>query len=270
MKAAKKSTSANAKVTDNNLEQNTREYVLGHKDFVKELESLANEIRKIARSAPNEATIATNFELKLYGQMKHRLQVEFEPIKEQSINTSRHVKKGRLDSRIGALVIEYKQKSQLDTPNTQAKAVSQIKNYLEHLSDETRHGAVGVLTDGWRIKFLTYNDDGEIVESAFEDLSGTHLLRLIRGVLSLEKKALTPGNLIAGFCNGNPSPAKQLASALYKALETHPTGRSNMLFREWKAIFRLAHDDRSKQQAIEDRSNALAEALDITAIIYVT
>jgi hypothetical protein len=246
------------------LEESTREHVLGHPEFKKELASLAKAIRTIAAKAPNEATIATNFELKLYGQMKHRLQVEFEPIKEQLIDTKRHIKKGRLDSRIGALVIEYKQKSQLDTQKAQDKAVSQIKNYLEHLPDDFRHGAVGVLTDGWRIKFLSYNEDTSFTETAFEDLSATHLLRIIRGVLSLEKKALTPDNLIAGFCEGDPSPAKQLTLALYDALDTHPTGRSRMLFREWQAIFRLAHDDQSKQKTIEERRKALAEALDIS------
>ncbi|ODU40865.1 MAG: hypothetical protein ABS92_11890 [Thiobacillus sp. SCN 63-374] len=238
--------------------------MLGHAQFAQELAKLAKDIRKIAAKAPNEATVATNFELKLYGQVKHRLQVEFEPVKEQSIDTKRHVKKGRLDSRIGALVIEYKQKSQLDTPKVQAKAVSQIKNYMEHLPDDFKHGAVGVLTDGWRIKFVSYSEDDSFTETAFEDLSGAHLLRIIRGVLSLEKKALTPNNLIAGFCEGDSSPAKQLALALYDALDTHPTGRSNMLFREWQAIFRLAHDDLSKQKAIEERRSALAEALDIT------
>lgn len=256
---------AKAKASKNTLEEGKREFVLGHPEFSKELEDLAKEIRKIATAAPNEATIATNFELKLYGQMKHRLQVEFEPIKEQSINTKRHIKKGRLDSRIGALVIEYKQKSQMDTAKGQAAAVSQIKNYLEHLHEDFRHGAVGVLTDGWRIKFVSYNEDETFTETAFEDLAGAHLLRIIRGVLSLEKKALTPDNLISGFCkDGDPTPAKRLALALYQALNTHPTGRSSMLFREWQAIFRLAHDDQSKQKAIEERRAALAEALDIT------
>lgn len=246
------------------LDKNIREYVLGQAIFVQELAELAKEIRGIAEKAPNEATVATNFELKLYGQMKHRLQVEFEPIKEQAIDTKRHIKKGRLDSRIGALVIEYKQKRQLDTLQNQEKAVLQLKNYLVHLPREFRQSAVGVVTDGWRIKFVSCNEDESFTETAFEDITGAHLLRIIRGVLSLEKRALTPENLIAGFCEGECCPAKQLALALYNALDTHPTGRSNMLFREWQSIFRLAHDDVSKQKAIEERRHALAEALDIT------
>lgn len=247
------------------IEETTRDYILSHPDFLMELDNVAKEIRKIATRAPNEATIATNFELKLYGQLKHRLQIEFEPIKEESIDTKRHIKKGRLDSRIGALVIEYKKKSQLDTQKNQEKAISQIKNYLEHLPEDFKHGAEGVLTDGYRIKFISLSRDNAFIETAFEDLAGAHLLRIIRGVLSLEKKALTPGNLIAGFClNGDPSPAKKLALALYEAMDTHPTGRTSMLFREWQAIFRLAHDDQSKQKAIEDRRNALSQAIDIS------
>lgn len=256
---------AETKKSSKALEESTREHVLGHPQFAKELTAVAKEIRRIAATALNEATIATNFELKLYGQMKERLHVEFEPIKEESINTKRHVKKGRLDARIGALVIEYKQKSQLETPKDQAKAVSQIKNYLEHLPDDFKGGAVGVLTDGWRIKFVSLQEDGSFVETAFEDLNGLHLLRIIRGVLSLDKKALTPNNLIAGFClHGDPSPSKRLALALYDALDKHPTGRSTMLFREWRAIFKLAHDDQSKQKAIEERRDALAATLNIT------
>lgn len=253
----------NKKKTNTTLEESTRAYILGHAEFVRELDVLAKKIREIAAKSPNEATTASNFELKLYGQMKLRLQMEFEPIKEESIDTKRHIKKGRLDSRIGALVIEYKQKKQLDTVTLQQKAVSQLKNYLENLANDLRHGAVGVLTDGWRIKFFSYNEDGTFTETAFEDLVGNHLLRIIRAVLSLEKKALTPKNLIAGFCEGAPSPAKRLALALYEALVTHPTGRSNMLFREWQAIFRLAHDDQSKQKAIEERRDSLSNALDL-------
>lgn len=254
-----------AKAAVRSLEESTIEHVLAHPQFARELADVATAIRTIAKRAPNEATIATNFELKLYGQMKHRLHVEFEPIKEEAINTARHVAKGRMDSRIGALVIEYKQKSTLELPKDQTKATGQLKNYLESLAPDFRHGAVGVLTDGWRIKFISLQEDSSFVETSFEDLAGHHLLRLVRGALSLEKKALTPRNLIAGFCQDeDPSPAKKLALALYAALDTHPTGRSQMLFREWQAIFKLAHDDKSKQSAIEDRRNALADALDIT------
>jgi N-6 DNA Methylase len=252
-----------SKSSDPSIEESAIEHVMGHPLFKKELDELAKSIRTFASAAPNEATLATNFELKIYSQVMRRLHVEFEPIKEVAIDTVRHVKKGRIDSRIGALIIEYKQKSKLETEKDRITAEEQIKNYVKHLPEDFRHGAVGVLTDGWRIKFVSYQEDGSFAETAFEDLNGDHMLRLIRGILSLDKKALTPKNLIAGFCSGSPSPCKQLALALYGALQSNPTGRSTMLFKEWQSIFKLAHDDQSKQAAIEERRVALADALDI-------
>lgn len=257
---AKKAYKAN-----DNLAESIREATLLLPAFKAEVDKVAKDIRAVAKNAPNEATIATNFELKLYELMSRGLHVTFEPVKEQSIDTRRHVRKGRIDSRIGALVIEYKQKNKLTHANDQHKAVKQLKDYLCALPEAEHHGATGVVTDGWLIKFVTTNDDNTFTESAFESLNGDHLLRIIRGILALDKKALTPDNLIAGFCrDGDPTPAKALALALYEALDEHATQRSNMLLREWQAIFRLAHDDQSKQRAIQERREALAAALDIT------
>lgn len=251
-------------VLKNTLKDSTVEHVMDHPEFEKELQQVAESIRKHSEIAPNEATLAANFELKLHSCMNSNLHVDFEPIREESIETVRHVKKGRIDSRIGTLVIEYKQKSKLTINTDQMDAVSQLKNYIVSLDPDFRGGAVGVVTDGWIIKFLSYQEDGSFSETAFEDLNGTHLLRLIRGILSSDKKALTPINLILGFCEGNPSPVSTLALNLYTALQDHPTGRSKMLFAEWQSIFKLAHDDQSKQKSIDERRKALAEALNIT------
>lgn len=226
-----------------------------------ELVKLAEDIRKQAERAPNEATIASIFETKLYELVKRLHSVELNLAKEELISTNRHVAKGRMDARIGSLVIEYKKK--LSTQSLKNAAVLQIKNYLENLPDSLKHGAVGVLTNGQLIKFISYDDNSSFTETAFEKLSGEHLKRIVRNVLSLDKKALTPSNLIAEFCEGDTSSAKKLAQALYKALDDNLTDRSNMLFCEWQAIFHLAHDDFSKQKSIEERRSALAEALKI-------
>ena len=236
---------------------------MSHPQFKRELDALALNIKSFGSTDPNEATLATNFELKLYSLVSKRLHIDFEPLKEVAIDTVRHIKKGRIDSRIGALIIEYKQTSKLSNLKNKLAATMQLKNYLMHLPVDFRHGAVGVLTDGIIIKFISFQEDGLFAETAFETLNGNHVLRLIRGILSLDKKALTPKNLISGFCTGSPSPCKQLALSLYHALENNPTGRSKMLFKEWQSIFKLAHDDQSKQTAIEERRLALADALDI-------
>jgi hypothetical protein len=247
----------------NSIFEQKIESAMGSPEFEKELDLVVTSIKNLAKSAPNEATIATNFELKLYGFLKQWINVEFEAVKEESIETAIHINKGRIDSRIGALVIEYKQKKKLTSEQDQKKAVEQLKNYVINLPEDFKRGAVGVITDGWLIKFISLEDEEKFSETPFEELNTSHLLRVIRGILTLQKKALTPENLIAGFCMGNLGPAKKLSLALYDALSNHPTGRSQMLFKEWQGIFKLAHDDQSKQAAIEERRMALGEALGI-------
>lgn len=255
--------SKQASASESILQDAAINYMISLPAFKKELDGLAEKIREAAFNAANEATMATNFEIKVYGFIQKHLHFEFSPVKEEAIATKRHVKKGRIDSRIGALVLEYKHKPKMESVKEQNEAVNQLKNYIESLPECHKHGAVGVLTDGWRIKFISIEEDDGFSETSFEDLNGDHLLRIIRGILLLDKKALTPKNLIDGFCSGNPSVANELSRALHNAL-TKPTGRTKMLLKEWQAIFKLAHDDQSKQTAIEERKKALAEALDIT------
>lgn len=55
------------------------------------------------------------------------------PLKRPAIATRRHVTKGRADTLVGALVIEFKQPSTLANAELQAKAIAQVSEYLEGL-----------------------------------------------------------------------------------------------------------------------------------------
>lgn len=54
----------------------------------------------------------------------------YNPIKEKSINTARHISKGRADTAIASLVIEFKQPSTLSNSHNKSKAINQISDYL--------------------------------------------------------------------------------------------------------------------------------------------
>jgi hypothetical protein len=112
------------------LEESTREFVFGLPQFAQELTELAKDIRKIAAKAPNEATIATNFELKLYGLMKRRLQVGFEPIKEQSIATKRHVKKDVWTHALGHSLSNTSKKVNLTHPKFKPRLFRKSRTIL--------------------------------------------------------------------------------------------------------------------------------------------
>jgi type I restriction-modification system DNA methylase subunit len=245
------------------LKEKTTEFILKQPEFKDELSLLAVEIRKQSLIGENEATIAQHFEMLLYSFLKEQFGIKFLPIKEQRVDTLRHTAKGRMDSRLGALIIEYKHHTKLKSLADQDKATTQITEYMRTVGGQLEQQVIGLVTDGTKARFVILDEAGNISNDSYSELSADHLERLIRNILLLEKTALTPENLVRDFCAPD-GVGKQLSIALFDALKNHITGRSQMLFNEWKALFKLAHDDVSKQKAIQERREALADALDIS------
>ena len=217
---------------------------------------LCKEISSRTSNAINEASVVSIFELELFSFIKDVLGLRYYPEKEKSVSTERHISKGRIDSKIGALVIEFKHTSKLESYKDKEKASNQLKDYLNGLYEKHVHDYLGLITDGTQCKFI-HLLDGILNEGSFDKINWKHLDTIIKNIVLLDKIALTPDNLVKDFCNGDDSLSKQLTLCLYSILKTKPTGRSLMLFNEWKELFRLAHDDKSKQKAIEERRKSL-------------
>lgn len=221
------------------------------------LNDAAKEIAQHSKSAANEATVEAAFERVLYGVLRD-IGIPFHPEKEMPVKTRRHTARGRTDSRIGGVVIEYKQPSTLKTGNAQAAAIEQLSLYVESLSGSVENNVVGYLTDGLKILEIRWDDRGISTQSSFEALTGANLSRLVESVVSLEYSALTSANLIRDFCNnGGTGTIFDLARGLNRTLRDNPTAKTKMLQAEWESMFRLAHDDKSQQQRIIDRREAL-------------
>jgi hypothetical protein len=186
--------------------------------------------------------------------------VPFHPDKEKPVKTRRHRQQGRTDSRIGTLVIEYKQPSTLRTPKDVALAKKQLGDYLDAISSAKGNGATGFLTDGTKVLELRSVDGQATAESAFVDISEDSLLRLVRSIVALSSSELSARNLIRDFCgNDYDGTVFQVARDLNEILGYHATLKTEMLRTEWEALFRLAHEDQSQQKRIEDRRRVLAE-----------
>ena len=228
------------------------------------LEKKSKEIVNYSRLAQNEATIESYFDCVLFHFFKEvfgRLGYKYHPLKEVTIETSRHITKGRADTAIGALIIEFKQPKTLNTIEKQNKAVSQISDYMLGLTLESE--LVGFVTDGTKGCFVTRDSSGIILE-AFSELNASVMDRLIQSIVKLSKTALSSKSLVKDFCcSGHSSTGIKLANSLYSTLSTNMTDRTVMLFNEWKELFNLSHDDISKQQAIIDRKIALQNVFQV-------
>lgn len=229
--------------------------------FDEALAEAAAEIVSESKGAPNEATVESAFERILYAVLK-QVGLPFSPVKEAPIETRLHVAKGRADSRLGGLIVEYKQPSKLKSNKDISDAQAQLGNYLEALAIHA--DALGFLTDGTKICEIRQSPDGSAAFSAFQKLDGPALKRLVKGIISLESRALTAENLIADFCGNEKSGLLfALSRKLDKLLTNKPAAKTEMLMSEWEALFRLSHDDKSQQKRIQDRRSALAAILKI-------
>ncbi len=223
----------------------------------------AEEIVKISEAGANEATIEGAFERILYGVLKD-IGILFHPEKESPVKTRRHTAQGRTDSRIGALVIEYKQPSTLSAGTDIKKAIKQLTQYVSAISDDLKNEVVGFLTDGTKILELRSNK-GAVSQSAFSPLDEGSLTRLIRSVISLKQSALSSPNLIRDFCGCSyDGIVFQVARNLNEILAYGATTKTEMLRTEWEALFRLAHEDQSLQKRIQDRRKILGEIFDVS------
>ncbi|MCD4677124.1 MAG: SAM-dependent methyltransferase [Desulfobacula sp.] len=239
------------------LKEKRIEYIINSTEYYEALSDVCKDIIRGAKSADNEATVVSIFELELFTFIKEILGLKYYPEKEKSVNTERHISKGRIDSKIGALIIEFKQPSSFNTIKKKQKASIQINDYLTGLFEENKFDYLGFVTDGKGCQIVTM-DSGIITFGAYEKLDTKHLDLLIRNIVLLDKVALTPENLVKIFCEPvSESLSEKLTICLYKTLKNKATGKSKMLFQEWKELFRLAHDDKSKQKAIQERKQSL-------------
>lgn len=229
-------------------------------------ELLGDALRRIntaCLAAGNEATVVGIFERELYALLL-TIGFTFSPEKEVYIETDtgeesvRHVKKGRLDTKVGGVVIEYKHYSKLQNEELKEKATKQLKDYLRTLSKTNQTQFYGFLTDGIICREIIFEKGERKSESAFTTFSGDEALRLVRNIVLSEKTALTPQNLILDFCMPvNTSIAHRMSRELFSILKNKSTVKTQMLQQEWEQLFKLGHNDKSQQKRIKDRQKAL-------------
>lgn len=257
------STSQSASTVDlapNALRRKLLHIALQAPEFRASLQDAAQEIRDAATQDATEATIEGYFERVVYALLRD-IGLKFHPDKESGVELCRHLARGRTDSRLGALVIEYKRPSLLRTEDQTRRAVRQLAGYLEALSSGTETPLTGILTNGLVVIEMTAVSGKIIVgPSHAEPLDERALLRLTQHVISLALTALTPNNLIRDFCGSNTDGVLfETARLLYKVLASNSQPKTSMLKSEWEVLFRLAHDDQSQQKRIEERKKALGE-----------
>lgn len=233
-------------------------------DYRKRLIKLALDIKRKAETANNEATVVSSFELNLFSFINNELGLKYYPDKEQTVGTVRHITQGRIDSKYGAFVIEFKHPSKLKTSSQKIAASKQIEEYLQGLYVKNKSDYLGLVTDGISCRFIR-NEEGKIYTEAWGEISPLYLDRVIKTIVLLDQIALTSENLIRDFCEPlDDNLAKQLTKIFFSTLRSQIKPKTEMLFEEWQELFKLSHDDASSQQRdMQERRQSLADTVDI-------
>lgn len=234
---------------------------LSSEEFKEALIGASEEILDNAKTAENEATIEGLFERVIYAILRD-IGINFNPQKEVRIETRIHFGKGRADSRIGGVLIEYKHRSKLRTIGDISSAQNQIKEYLLALSQKNENELIGFLTDGLSI-YEIHAINGKIISSSGKlNINEANLLNFIRTIVLSNQSALTPENLIRDFCGSNNDGVLfEVARILNDILDKKPTQKTIMLISEWSDLFSLVHNEQSQQKRIEERKLVLSMIL---------
>lgn len=226
------------------------------------LHAAAAKIRRRAgQGSPTEATVASAVEIELHDLLcALGRDVAFD--KERLPDAERRLARGRIDSSVGSLVIEFKRPAALRTDAQVEAGTRQLVGYLRPLCErEPDADFLGVLTDGLRVRFVPARG-AQADPEPVEEMGARSLRRIVEAALALETRALNAANLVREFCEPDGEGLSiALARALHRALRERPTSRTRGLHAEWERLFKLGHEDKSHQRKIRERADALGRLL---------
>ena len=240
----------------------SKENIINTDNYFQKLKNISSSINRVSKKSKSEADVISAFDSYFVPSIRDDLDLDINFSREEYVDISsdstRVIKKGRIDSRVGSLVIEFKHFSKFKTKKNTDEATKQILQYMDSLHSSGLEKCVGIITDG--IKAIKIFKDEEFTNISPVINFDADLLKHISSVLvSSDLKALTSENLVKDFTGDSDNISNVLTLVLLDELNQKASGKTKMLFDEWKELFRLSHNDKSKQKAIEDRKLALEE-----------
>ncbi len=219
-------------------------------------EHLSLLLRK-TKSAINEASTASAFHTEIYYFIRDFFNIEPDYTPEVNQTILRHKFIGRMDAVCNNLIIEYKKVGKLDKAKDIDNATTQLSNYIKQLFSETNYEYYGILTDGIKIRYV-YFQEGEIHSTPLKNLDENDLDKLVRSLIDVNNKRFVPQNIVQDFkINSVNLLSLNLAKFLFNKLNCNFTGKTAMLFQEWKTLFHLSENDKGQNEDIAKRRKSL-------------
>jgi hypothetical protein len=168
---------------------------------------------------------------------------------------------GRVDSKYGGVIIEYKSSKSADrltvdrTSHGSKAAIEQVfqrfRDFLTHENIEPER-ILGVATDARMIVFV-HQQEGKVEAEQPESVTVYTVERLLRALVSVGAKGLsyTPENL-SDYFSADSEAARKDVRSLYNAIMNANDPKTGTLFKQWKILFGevCGYDVEGKRQKI--------------------
>lgn len=241
-------------------------------DYFRKINLLYESIVKGAEQAENESQTSQVFEQEIYYLLRSQLDIKLDIQKEKSISGVHHSfsnlkhrksGRGRLDAIVNNLVIEYKHHSKLKTEVNKLSAIEQTADYLRTLYTNSTQKYDAILTDGLSICYFSFIGK-DIRHTSIRTLQPEDIDKIIKAIINIQHKKFDPKNIVSDFSVSinQTSRTRKIAQILYNLLMNCCTGKTNMLYEEWKVLMRLSTEDNGKSNDIVKRRNDLSAIFD--------
>ena len=238
-------------------------------EYKTQIDAARTKIIRECENSESEAHTASIFENTIYSLIHEHTGVEPSFVKESPVKgimhhvfgglAQRRSGRGRLDAVVNNMVIEYKHHSKLQSNNEKSIAFEQVRDYLTALKlNDDEYDAI--LTDGIKVAYFSFVN-GIIQHTSLHNIASDDIDRIICAILNNQKKKFEPANIVKDFAisQNSDSSSKTIASILFQQLDdSRITGKSNMLYSEWKGLMHLSVEDNGKSRDIEKRRHDLS------------
>lgn len=237
-------------------------------EYKAQIDSVLTKIVRDCEHSDSEAHTSQIFENEIYYLIRNNVGIEPNLSKEKPVEgiihkfdglSTRKSGRGRLDSVVNNIIIEYKHHTKLISQKQIESAYEQVKDYLTAIEKKEGVKYDAILTDGLRIAYFQFIGD-IVCCTSLRNISVDDIDRLIKAILNNQTKKFDATNIVKDFSispNSNSS-SKKIAIILYDQLCEHITEKSNMLYSEWKELMHLSVDDNGKSNDIEKRRKDLS------------
>jgi len=205
------------------------------------LDDVASQIRRAASDSISEEDLRIRVESIFKGSVLEPLGIPWGRYEYSPKKYSTLISGVRIDALHAHVVVEYEKPQSFEQKRNYEHAIQQVKDgIVRHAQGVTDRlpRYFGVALDGFKVGFVRYRQRLKDFEVSREplDINRNTVARLVEAVVGLKRKALDAEDLLIDF-GPNSEISKKVIKVFYDKLNGRVTGRTAILFSDWKRVF---------------------------------